>query len=208
MSERITDRRSAVLDAAIELLGTQGMRGLTHRAADAEAGVPIGSTSNYFRTRDALLAAVVERFTERERETWELLAARACPLTPRDLALTIAELARESVGVQRSLTRARYVLLVEGAQRPTLQGQLASTGTRVTAWFTQWLRVVGSPDPERHTRIVANHLVGLVLHELAHPSEGFDPSVELVELLEALVGASAGRPDAVRRRATGREERP
>ncbi|HEX5919668.1 MAG TPA: TetR family transcriptional regulator, partial [Nocardioides sp.] len=44
------DRRTVLLDAALELVGTQGMRGLTHRAVDAAAGLPAGSTSNYFRT--------------------------------------------------------------------------------------------------------------------------------------------------------------
>ena len=49
------DRRTTLLDAALELVGTQGMRGLTHRAVDAAADLPPGSTSNYFRTRAALL---------------------------------------------------------------------------------------------------------------------------------------------------------
>ena len=42
----MADRRTAILDAALELVGTLGMRGLTHRAVDAAAGLPPGSTSN------------------------------------------------------------------------------------------------------------------------------------------------------------------
>ena len=42
----MTDRRTLLLDAALELVGTQGMRGLTHRAVDAAAGLPPGSTSS------------------------------------------------------------------------------------------------------------------------------------------------------------------
>lgn len=34
--------------------------GLTHRAVDETTAVPRGTTSNYFRTRDALLAATAE----------------------------------------------------------------------------------------------------------------------------------------------------
>lgn len=41
----------------IELLGTQGLRALTHGRVDARAGLPRGSTSNHFRTRQALLGA-------------------------------------------------------------------------------------------------------------------------------------------------------
>ncbi len=48
-------RRDDLLDAAICVLGESGIRGLTHRAVDAAAGLPAGSASNLFRTRDALL---------------------------------------------------------------------------------------------------------------------------------------------------------
>jgi AcrR family transcriptional regulator len=40
------------------------MRGLTHRAVDRTAGLPEGSASYYFRTRQALLQATVERLAE------------------------------------------------------------------------------------------------------------------------------------------------
>jgi DNA-binding transcriptional regulator YbjK len=42
----MADRRTAILDAALEIVGTQGMRGLTHRAVDAAAGVAAGATSD------------------------------------------------------------------------------------------------------------------------------------------------------------------
>jgi len=57
----VSSRRDTLLDAAIRVLGERGMRALTHRAVDAEAGVPAGSTVNYFSTRNALFEAIVER---------------------------------------------------------------------------------------------------------------------------------------------------
>ena len=54
-------RRNALADAAITVLAREGSRGLTHRAIDAEAGVPLGTTSNYFRSREKLIAGLVER---------------------------------------------------------------------------------------------------------------------------------------------------
>src|SRR5664279_596003 len=66
----MSDRENRLLDAAIHVLGTGGMRRLTHRAVDAGAGLPVGSTSNRFRTRDALLSAVLRRILEREGQVW------------------------------------------------------------------------------------------------------------------------------------------
>lgn len=44
-------RRNALVDAAVVVLATQGARGLTYRAIDAEANVPKGTASNYFSSR-------------------------------------------------------------------------------------------------------------------------------------------------------------
>jgi hypothetical protein len=73
-------RREQVLDAAITVLGGDGSRGLTHRAVDAAAGVPAGTTSNHNRTREALLAGIVTRLAELDRADWDALAGR----TPAD----------------------------------------------------------------------------------------------------------------------------
>jgi DNA-binding transcriptional regulator YbjK len=183
----MANRRDDLLDAAIAVLGASGIHGLTHRSVDAAAGLPTGSTANHFRTRDALLNAVVERFAARERANWDEITARLCPTTPRELAQAAAVFARDSAGPQRALTLARYAILVEAAIHPALRAQLLSSGSRVRAWFITWLRVVGSTDPERDAPIIMNHFAGLVLHELAGPDPAFDPSAELETLVTTLI---------------------
>ncbi|ONI83012.1 TetR family transcriptional regulator [Actinosynnema sp. ALI-1.44] len=59
------ERRAALLDAAIEVLAREGSRGLTLRAVDKEAAVPIGTASNYFASRDTLLTQAGARVYER-----------------------------------------------------------------------------------------------------------------------------------------------
>ena len=54
-------RRAVLADAALELLGRDGARAVTHRAVDAEAGVPVGTCANYFRSRSDLLQGMAER---------------------------------------------------------------------------------------------------------------------------------------------------
>jgi AcrR family transcriptional regulator len=61
------DRFAALTDAAIDVLAELGMRGLTHRAVDARSGLPQGTTSAYFRTRKALIEAVVRRLADLDR---------------------------------------------------------------------------------------------------------------------------------------------
>ena len=47
----LTPRRREILDAAVEVLAEQGLKGLTHRAVDRRAGLSEGSSSAYFRSR-------------------------------------------------------------------------------------------------------------------------------------------------------------
>ena len=183
----MTSRRIEILDAAISVLGESGMHGLTHRSVDAAAGLPAGSTSNHFRTRDALLCAVVERFADRERANWEEIATRMCPTTPRELADALTAFAKDATGPQRSLTLARYAILIEAAINPSLRAQLLHTGSRVNDWFTNWVRIAGSTRPELDAPIIMNYGTGVVLHDLAIPDPAFDPSAQLTALVTSVI---------------------
>ncbi|MEV4511019.1 TetR/AcrR family transcriptional regulator [Dactylosporangium sp. NPDC049525] len=183
----MANRREDLLDAAIAVLGERGIHALTHRAVDAAAGLPSGSTSNHFRTRDALLDAVVERFAARERANWEDLAARMAPTNPRELAQTLTVFAQEATGVQRTLTLARYAILIQAGIQPALRAQLLRTGGRVNAYFFNWLRTAGSADPGHDAPIIMNHWTGLVLHQLAVPDPAFDPSEQIAALVTTVI---------------------
>lgn len=183
----MANRREELLDAAIAVLGERGIHALTHRAVDAAAGRPAGSTSNHFRTRDALLDAVVERFAARERANWEDIASRMSPTTPHELARALTAFAHLATGPQRTLTLARYAILVEAGTRPALRAQLAATGGRVNAWFINWLRTSGSTDPEHYAPIIMNHWTGVVLHQLAVPDPAFDPSEQITALVTTVI---------------------
>src|SRR5690625_2379430 len=54
-------RRDVVTDSAIAVVAEQGARGPAHRAVDARADVPVGSTSTVYRARVALITGLMER---------------------------------------------------------------------------------------------------------------------------------------------------
>jgi DNA-binding transcriptional regulator YbjK len=188
----VPKRREHLLDAAIRVLGERGVRAVTHRAVDAEAAVSSGSTANYFSTREALFAAIVERFSERERQNFDDLAGRMSVATPAELGRALGAFACDGVGPNRTLTLSRYALLVESANNPGLREQMAVTGARVSAWMANWLRLVGSTEPDHHVHVLGNYLTGLVLHQLAMPGPRFDPTDKIVSLLESLIPARTG----------------
>jgi AcrR family transcriptional regulator len=141
------NRREMLLDAAIQVLGERGMRALTHRAVDAEAGVATGSTANYFPTREALFEAIVERVSVRERDHFDEVAVKVCPTTPAELRRAIAESAQDATGVHRTLTLSRYAILVEAGHNAKVRYQLAETGSRVNAWVRELAAADRVPRP-------------------------------------------------------------
>ena len=189
----MTPRRQALLDAAIGVLGERGMRELTHRAVDAEAGVAAGSTANYFPTREALLEAIVERVSAMERDHFDDMALEIRPVTPAELGRAVAGWVREGTSARRALTLSRYAILVEAGHNAKIRRQLAETGSRVNAWFANWLQLIGSSDTDHDVEVLGNYITGMMLHQLAIPDPDFDPAGKITGLLESLI-QPAGMP--------------
>src|SRR5688572_31240951 len=89
-------RRAQLADAAIDLLVEAGVHGVTHRAVDRRAGLPAGTASNYFRSREALLVATARRVVERHQAD-------------------MAEAARADAGSGRGDSVTRAIDLIEGS---------------------------------------------------------------------------------------------
>ena len=183
-------RREQVLDAAIEVLGTEGVRGLTHRAADAAAGLPAGSASNYFRTRQALLEAIVGHLVMKDQQDWEAMARLAEPDDVEALARALADYVAYATGPARGRTVARLALFLEAAVREELRPVLMASRAAIIRWGSVRLQRLGSTTPEVDSRRVLDYLEGLILHQLAFPGPSFDPTVDLRRILAATVTAA------------------
>ena len=186
-------RSDRLLDAAIQVVGTDGIRALTHRAVDAAARLPTGSASNLFRTRQALLRAMVVRMIDTEIAGWSRLVADlddTSPTTPDALAATLAAMVENLTGPLRTLTVARYSLFMEAARDTSLQAEMGRGARRVAEIGHEWLTAAGSRDPDTHTALVMAHLDGLVVHRLAFPDTppgSDDAAAGLTTLLRALL---------------------
>lgn len=152
------------------MLADSGMRGLTHRAVDRAAQLPPGTTSAYFRTRQALLTALVRRLVALDQEELEEAGARTpVPRSAEDLTAGIAELIRTRLtGEGRRRSLARYACAVESAHHPELREILVprdNQGRRVVRAF---LAAQGVADPEARTVTLLTCVDGLVFDRLVH----------------------------------------
>jgi DNA-binding transcriptional regulator YbjK len=159
-------RRSEILDGALTVLTEQGMRGLTHRAVDTAAGLPAGSTSYYFRTRDALVTGCVERLLELDLDqdvpTAETAVRRAGGDLPGVLAEVLTAIGVRMATVERARTLARYELSLAAVRDPVLRAALVRGGDTIRERGAGLLARAGAADPAAAAAEVAAVLDGLV----------------------------------------------
>jgi DNA-binding transcriptional regulator YbjK len=165
VTEKTEDRRDRLADAAIQTLARAGMRGLTHRAVDQAAGLAEGSCSYYFRTRQALLQAAVERLEQVDAaEVVELAELRGDLNVVADAGARLVE-HWTTTGRDRML--ARYELALEATRRPELHTVFVRAGLRSRLMAEAMLAAAGASDPAHQAPVLVACLDGLIFDHLA-----------------------------------------
>lgn len=170
---KTTSNRNRALHAAIEIAGTQGTHALTHGRVDAAASLPRGSTSNYFRSRTALIHATVDHLVAAEQN---LFGAGPAPLSIDDLVTALVAFVDEATTKHRTLTAARFAFFMEGFHDAHVREELSRARQRIVTWAAQILEALEVPRPFTSARRILTHLEGTMLHRLTfnEHSEGLD----------------------------------
>jgi AcrR family transcriptional regulator len=170
--------RDRALAAAVELLGTEGLRGLTHARVDDRAELPKGSTSNYFRSRAALLDGVVEWMVRLETPRVD---ATLKPESPEDLVDQMCRLYEFMTGSNAVTVKARMVLWVEAATNPQVRQALLRGRATMSSMLVPALAALGARDPLAASDTLGTCVQGLFLQQFAR-DEAIDPR-PLVEII-------------------------
>lgn len=113
----VEQRRRDICDAAVQLLSTDGARGVTHLRVDRHAGFPDGTTSFYYQTRAALLRAAAERVIE--LDVADFSGALATGTAADDpLSRLASQAMRTALEPERSRARARFELMMIATREP------------------------------------------------------------------------------------------
>lgn len=182
------ERRAQILDAAIGILADVGVGGLTHRQVDDRAGLPAGTTSNYFRTRQALLEATAARTVELHWRRVEVLRGAVGALDRAGMNALMTQMLSVRDEQFRRYTLARLELFMEGTRRPELQPFLQDLQAAAVKSATLIFEAAGlSPTPQRMDEL-SRLLNGYVFSALTIPGAA-DPAGLVDRLLGAYVEA-------------------
>jgi TetR/AcrR family transcriptional regulator, regulator of biofilm formation and stress response len=180
-------RREQILDAALRVIGRSGREAVTHRAVAEEAGVPLGSTTYYFDSRDDLLGQALEHVARKETERYgrlgeELRKAK----TPRALAdMLMDQLIFEAE--DRSAYIAEYELWLEAGRRPDLREPATAWCDAVQLAVAGAMEKLGSTDPAADASLVVAAIDGLGERVLAREDDAARAVKEFRPQLRRLV---------------------
>jgi len=200
-------RRRRLAEAATHVLARGGSRGLTHRAVDAFADVPPGTTSRYFRSRDALFVAVTEYAISTHLDDVGMDPPGPGPLTRDDLVELLVQTARAAVGEHRFRHLAVAELFLESNRRPALGQAMVAAAQQHIASVRTLFAAAGVALDELGARRMVAFIDGMLFSALAGSQAAAPDLVEtlmrqhlavVLDTEPALLNGHSARPAPVR----------
>ena len=143
------DRRQRIANAGIALIARGGPHRLTHRAVDAEAGLPNGSTSYYARSRRDLIRLVMEQLSaESQADLTDIEVPEK--LTVQQATELVGRLTKRLI-LNGDAQAARFALMFEVRDDDELRRELtvdAPVRSSFDEKAVKLLRALGATDPE------------------------------------------------------------
>lgn len=161
-----------MLSEALRLVAEGGLGAVTHRSVEGAAGVPHGSVTYHFGSRDDLIAAMVDELVEiSERDVADMARDVAMALAPRRNDFDLDRVAETLVGWmdrERDLHLARFELELAAVRDSRLRERMTDAATVFWRMCEPLVVALGSQDPARDGRVMAAMVDGLLLDHLAH----------------------------------------
>jgi DNA-binding transcriptional regulator YbjK len=170
-----TGRRPLLADAAITVLAREGGRGLTHRAVDREAGVPEGTTKNYYPNRQSLLEAAAHRMADQHRAAVDRLRETTpATATAHQIRMLYPALIRRAVDGDPTQALAMFELYLEAVRRPEIRVALGEMVTANARAAVELHHAAGVSSNAAGAGLLDACLLGVMVSQLALPAEALD----------------------------------
>ena len=181
-------RRRLILETTLQLIAGGGVDSVTHRRVAEAAGIPLGSTTYYFESRDHLL-----------REAFDFYLAKATELQAKvrtgpinsEAALVeyLVELTRREFE-DEAILLAEYELTLFAARDAHVAESLHRWDETIIKQVTKYLKALGSSRARESAQTILNLMRGYELDRLTrHRLDSANFRKRLRVVVSALVNA-------------------
>lgn len=173
------ERRLLLLETTLRLIARDGIDAVSHRSVAELAGVPLGSTTYWFASRQEMMRQALEHFARLEIENVRerLAGVLGSGLSRRRLVDEFTAFLLPQLGESRWETMAQYALFQEAARQPELEPVCREWNEAWQEVLSEVFASLGASSPELEARMLLAMLDGLTLNQLAAPSEDVENTV-------------------------------
>jgi DNA-binding transcriptional regulator YbjK len=184
-------RIEQILAAAVQVFGSGGPTAVTHRAVADAAGVPLGSTTYYFKDRDDLMQQTMRHAIDVEaRRLSEIVEAFHGELTVDASVALLTEMFFDKTVADPLYDLALFEMFLEATRNPSVRS-MTQDWTRMIAELTE--RVLPPTDPsvprDVAVQIVAALIDGLMLEETSNQTLGLANLSDQIRVVIARLAA-------------------
>lgn len=183
-------RVEQILSAAVQVFGSGGPTAVTHRAVADAAGVPLGSTTYYFKDRDDLMQQTMRHAIDVEAKRLSaIVESFRGELTVDSSVALLTEMFFDKTVADPLYDLALFEMFLEATRNPSVRS-MTQDWTRMIAELTS--RVLPPTDPavprDVAVQIVAAVIDGLMLEETSNQTLGLaNLSAQLRVVISRLV---------------------
>lgn len=167
----LSPRMRLILESATRVVAAGGMRGLTHRAVDAEAGLAQGSTSGYLRTRMALVTALAEFIAAGLIDSVEELGRQQQAGESEGVLIEHALDLFASWLREPDALLAKAELAQEATRQPEIAETMAPARDRILGIVERILTLADVPEVEMSAQAIIAAMEGVLSSALTRPVE-------------------------------------
>ena len=146
----MSDRRRAIVEATLAVIGRGGVDAVTHRAVAIEAGVPLAATTYYFASKAELVQEALELVIVRSAEVVDDHTSVGSEISCDELVERLAALAEAQLDDREAPLIAQYELMLEAGRRTHLRPLAERWSEAYMGGLVELVRA--SPLPDRSAR--------------------------------------------------------
>ncbi len=158
--------RAKIVETALELFAQHGYEATSVRMIAQAAGIAQGLLYNYFASKEALLATVVQQSMADVRESFVRAEDATDPLRQ------IERLIRAAFAIvqrKRTFWKLIYAVRTQGAVVASLGDLLIAASSEIRTTIERYCRTAGLPQPEIEAAILFALIDGVAQHYVLDP---------------------------------------
>ncbi|MEM9621433.1 MAG: TetR family transcriptional regulator [Pseudomonadota bacterium] len=184
------ERRGIILKTTLEMIAEGGVDSVTHRRVAERAGIPLGSTTYYFDSREHLLREAFNLYISNTRHALDA-HLEAFPIeSTEDFVKGMTNwISREFA--DQAMLQAEYEMVLYAARDQEIAELLDDWDQAMRDSLTTHLARLGAAQPTVLAEIVLNFLRGFEVTGLSKPARGQKRGLKAC--LELLVSNATGK---------------